>query len=231
MKYHSAQGGYRSVREIFRLLRKDLLVEFRDKRAVFIVLSFAVITTLSSGIASAGTLLGSLERALLLWMIIFFTAMIGLAHSFTREDERGTSLLLRLTSNHSAVFFSKLIFNIIFFEILETVIASAFVFFHEGEISSPDIFIITILCGGLALASAATALSAIAAKSAMKGALFAVISFPVLLPVLIAAIRTTAVSFERRDVSVSSEVIFFLAFSAALVSISYLIFPHIWDNE
>lgn len=231
MKQHSAPGGYCSVGEIIRLLRKDLMVEFRERRAVFIVLSFAIVTTLSSGIASAGTILGSQERALLLWIIMFFSAMIGLAHSFTREEERGTSLFLQLTSTPSAVFFSKLIFNILFFALLESVIASAFVFFHEGRVSSPVMFILIVLFGGLALSSAATSLSAIAAKSAMRGALFAVISFPVLLPVLIAAIRATADCFERQDIVLSSEIIFFLAFSTALVSISYLIFPYIWHNE
>ncbi len=207
------------------------MVEFRERRSVFIVLSFALTTTISSGIASAGTLLGARERALLLWIIMFFSAMIGLAHSFTREEERGTSLFLRLTSTPSAVFFSKLIFNIFFFALLECIISFAFIFFHEGDISSPGMFIIIIACGGLAIASASTALSAIAARSAMRGALFAVISFPVLLPVLIAAIRVTSMCFERQNIASSSEIIFFLAFSGALVSISYLIFPHIWNNE
>lgn len=219
------------MREIRRLIRKDLLVEFRERRSIFIVLSFAISTTLSSAIASAGTSLGAWERAILLWIIIFFAGIIGLAHSFTREEERGTSLFLRLTSTPAAVFFSKLIFNICFFTLLEVVIVSAFVFFHEGEVPSPFIFITIILGGGFALSSAATVLSAIAARSAMKGALFAVISFPVLLPVLIAAIRATALCFERHTISVASEMIFFLAFSGALISISYLIFPHIWNNE
>jgi len=206
-------------------------VEFRERRSLFIVLSFAITTTISSGIASAGTSIGAHERALLLWIILFFTAMIGLAHSFTREEERGTALFLRLHSSPSSVFFSKLIFNICFFAFLEAITASAFVFFHEGEIASPVPFAITVMLGGFALSSASTVLSAIAAKSSMRGALFPVISFPVLLPVLISAIRATALSFDRQDISVMSEGIFFLAFSGALISISFLIFHQIWMTE
>jgi heme exporter protein B len=89
----------------------------------------------------------------------------------------------------------------------------------------------TIFSAGFALSSASTVLSAIAAKSAMKGALFPVISLPVLLPVLIAAIRATGLCFEQSDISLPSEILFFLAFSGALISISFLIFPYIWNNE
>jgi heme exporter protein B len=219
------------VSEIRRAIRKDILVELRDRRSIFVVISFAVTTTISAGIASGGATLGTNERALLLWIITFFSAMIALAHSFTREEERGTALFLRISLSPGAVFLAKLMFNIFFFALLQLIITAAFVFFLEGPIASPGFFMMTIFSAGFALSSASTVLSAIAAKSAMKGALFPVISLPVLLPVLIAAIRATGLCFEQSDISLPSEILFFLAFSGALISISFLIFPYIWNNE
>jgi heme exporter protein B len=225
------QGGFLSVSEIWRAIRKDMLVELRDRRSIFVVIAFGVTTTISAGIASGGAVLGTNERALLLWIITFFSAMIALAHSFTREEERGTALLLRISLSPGAVFTAKLVFNIFFFALIQMIITAVFVFFLEGPIASPDFFMMTIFSAGLALSSASTILSAMAAKSAMKGALFPVISLPVLLPVLIGAIRATALCFDQRIVAVPSEIVFFLAFSGALISISFLIFPHIWNNE
>jgi heme exporter protein B len=219
------------VREIIRNIRKDLCVDLREKSAVNIAFAFAFISTLAVSLVAGGAALGARERALLFWLIMFFSAMSGLSHIFVREEERGTSLFLRLSSGPHAVLTAKLLFNMVFFLALQTVIAPLFVFFMEGSVASPAGFALSVLAGGAALASSATVLSAMAAKSGARGALFTVISFPIMLPVLMTAAGATAASLETPGHLAGRETVFLLAFSGAMIAVSYLVFEYIWIDE
>lgn len=218
-------------RDIIRNLRKDLRVELREKSALNIAFAFAFISTLAVSLVAGGVSLGARERALLFWLIMFFSAMSGLSHAFVREEERGTALFLRLSSPPAAVLSAKLLFNLLFFLTLQAVIAPLYVFFMEGGVASPAGFALSALAGGAALASSATVLSAIAAKSGARGSLFTVISFPVMLPVLITAAGATAACIETPGTLAGSETVFLLAFSGAMIAVSYLIFEYIWIDE
>lgn len=217
--------------DVIRNLKKDLRVELREKSALYIAFAFAFISTLAVSLVAGGAALGARERALLFWLIMFFSAMSGLSHIFVREEERGTSLLLRLSSAATSVLTAKLLFNMLFFLALQAVIAPLYVFFMEGTVASPAGFAVAALSGGAALASAATVLSAIAAKSGARGSLFTVISFPVMLPVLITAAGATASSIETPGIIAGKEAVFLLAFSGAMIAVSYLIFEYIWIDE
>ncbi|MCX7679487.1 MAG: heme exporter protein CcmB [Spirochaetes bacterium] len=218
-------------REIIRLLLKDIRVELREPNTLLIVASFALSTTIATAIASGGVQIGNFERSLIYWLTTFFSAMMSMSHSFTREEERGTAFFLHLIASSYAVFLSKLIFNTIFFIIIQGIITAAFLFFIEGLVASWKYFLLIAFSGGIALATSSTILSAIAAKSSTRNALFPVIALPILLPILIAAIHATAESFENYKMLFPREIIFFLAFSLALFSISILIFPYIWNSE
>jgi len=87
------------VIDVARNLRKDFRVEFREKSALRIAFSFAFIATLAVSLVAGGAALGARERSIILWLIMFFSAMSGLSHAFVREEERGTALLLRLSSS------------------------------------------------------------------------------------------------------------------------------------
>lgn len=226
-----AKGGSILEREIIRLLQKDIHIEMREQSSIIIVFAFAIMTTIATGIATSGSIFGTLERSLLYWIITFFSAMISLSHAFTREEERGTAFFLQLIASPTAIFISKWIFNIILFAFIQLVITACFVFFIEGTILQWKYFLMIAFTGGFALATSATILSAIAAKSSMQRALFPIIAFPILLPVLISGIHATTKTFENHQLPFPNEIIFFLAFSAALFLISILIFPYIWKNE
>ncbi len=219
------------VKDIIRNMRKDFRVEFREKSALQIAFSFAFIATLSVGLVMGGASTGARERSIILWLIMFFSAMSGLAHAFVREEEKGTALLLRLTSSPSAVFTAKLLFNLAFFLALQFLITLLFVFFVEGDVASPFPFALTILSGGTALASASTILSAMAARAGVRGALFPVMSLPITLPVLFAATGATAEAMERPGLAPGGDIIFLLAFSGAIIAVSYLVFEYIWIDE
>ena len=228
---HCAGGGSTLISDVLRQLKKDFLVEFRSRAAVNTALAFAGIITLSISLAAGGTPFSTLVQAVFLWIILFFSAMNGLLHIFTREEEEQTSLFLSLNVQAEAVYLAKLVFNITFFLVIEMVTCPLFIFFLQVTVTDIILFIMTVLSGGLALASAVTMLAAMTARAGGKGSLFTVISFPVVLPVIWVSIGATVESFQGSSGDAWNSVVFLLAFSGAVTAISFLLFRYVWYDE
>ncbi|MFC1670287.1 heme exporter protein CcmB [Spirochaetota bacterium] len=219
------------INEIARNLKKEFIIEYRNRYAINISLAFAGISTLAISLVSGGIPFSTHVQAIMLWVIMFFSAMNGLSHIFFREEEEKTSLLLRLNISAESVFISKLIFNIIFFFIIQVIISALFIFFLSVDVKSAPYFILSIFLGGLAVSASTTIFGAMVAKAGGKGSLFTVISFPILLPVLWIAISTTKESLEKVNYMNNGNIIFFLAFSGVIISLSFLLFRYVWLDQ
>lgn len=217
--------------ELIRNLVKDFKTEFRNRIAVNITFAFAGIVTLSISLVIGGVPIPVKIQAILLWIILFFSAMNGLAHVFTREEEQGTSLFLTLNSSVNSIFGSKLIFNLIFFFAIEAIVAPLFIFFLQVEVKVIHIFVLSIITGGIAISSATTILAAMVAKSGGKGSLFTVISFPILLPVLWVSTVTTISSLEGKIQGAAGNLVFLTAFSGLVLAVSFVLFRFVWLEE
>lgn len=219
------------VKDILKNLQKDFRIEFRNRFALNISIAFAGISTLAISLAAGGIPFSVKVQSTILWIIMFFSAMSGLSHIFIREEEEKTILFLRLNSSAETVYISKLIFNLIFFFIIQSVICPLYIFFLQIDVKSALLFILSIFSGGISISSSTTFLAAMVSKAGSKGSLFTVISFPVLLPVLWVAISSTTNSFETAKHTYYGNIIFLLAFSGAIIAISFLLFRSVWLEE
>ena len=216
---------------VFRNLQKDYRVEFRNKYALNVSISFAIITTLAISLTTGGIGIPVKIQAILLWIILFFSAMNGLSHIFTREEEQETSLFLSLISKPDVILASKLLFNISLFFILQLITIPLFIFFLNLEIKAIIPFLISAFAGGLAISSSTTILAAITSKSGGKSSLFTIISFPIILPVIWTASDSTANSLSNPGYSGYQNIIFLLAFSVLITAVSFILFNYIWSEE
>lgn len=216
---------------ILNNIKKDFLIEFRNRSAVNISFAFAGITTLSVSLAAGGAPFTPVVHAIIFWIILFFSAMSGLAHIFIREEEEKNSLFLSLYYSPEEIYLSKLIFNIILFLSISVIVTALYLFFLQVFPVYPLLFILTVLSGSVAIASITTILGAIVSKAGSGSSLFTVISFPILLPVLWTAISLTSVSIDGSGVQEYRNIVFLLAFSGVIVSVSYLTFKFIWTES
>ncbi|MBX3042651.1 MAG: heme exporter protein CcmB [Candidatus Kapabacteria bacterium] len=214
------------------VLKKELLSEFRTRYAISAILLFVLTTITMIVFATSGDVLSSEVAAGVLWIVMFFGAMTGLSKSFVSEEERGTSLYLKLVAGSSAIYFGKLIFNIILSISLNVVaVFLFFLFIGNIEITNAWIFILSILMGSLAIASATTIISALIAKANSKNALFPVLSFPIILPVIILGIQTTVQSFTGADFSEARKDFQLLfSYSGLMILASYFLFDFVWKE-
>ena len=216
--------------DIVRNLQKDFRVEFRSRFALNISISFAAIVTIAMSLTAGGVPFPVMVQSILLWVVIFFSAMNGLSHIFVREEDQSTSLFLRITVPVDSIFISKFIFNQVFMLIVLAVVTPLFLFFLQVNVIHLFHFIITILAGGVSIAAATTILAAMVAKAGGKGSLFTIISFPILLPVLWISISSTN-SALNSALPTTGNVLFLLAFSGFISVISFLLFRFVWLEE
>jgi heme exporter protein B len=217
--------------EILRNLRKDFLVEFRSRFALNVSIAFAVIATVSLSLTAGGTPFSPLVQSILLWIIIFFSAMNGLSHIFVREEDQATSLFLRITVSVDSVFISKFLYNQIFMMIIIAVVTPLFLFFLQIHVALICYFICTAIAGGMAIASCTTIVAAMVAKAGGRGSLFSILSFPLLLPVLWVSISSTRGALDGSSPAEDASLVFLLAFSGFISAISFLLFRFVWIEE
>jgi len=216
----------------YHIFVKEFISEFRTRYALNALLMF-VVTTLSIILFSIGH--DSPTQEILsgtLWIVIFFSAMSGLSRTFVAEEERGTSLTLRLLTNSTSVYTGKLIYNFILIFVLSIIIAIAYLLLiKEFSVKTYSIFWLTIILGSAGLASASTILAAIIAKANTKGTLFPVLAFPILLPLLLTCINATKLSVDGAFFSEAiKEFQILISFAIVMVTTSLLVFDFVWKD-
>lgn len=205
-------------------------MEFRSRFSLNISIAFAAIVTIAVSITAGGVPFPAMVQSVLLWVVIFFSAMNGLSHIFVREEDQATALFLRITMPAESIFVSKFIFNEIFMLAVLAVVTPLYLFFLQVEVVHPAHFILSVASGGISIAAATTILAAMTAKAGGKGSLFTIISFPILLPVLWISISSTNSSLNPAFPKTGA-VFFLLAFSGFISVISFLLFRFVWIEE
>jgi len=218
--------------EILAIVYKELLSEFRTRYSLSNILLF-IFTTISMIAISYSSEKISLETSAgLLWIVLFFTSMIGLSKSFITEEERGTALFLQVIANSYSIYFGKLIFNILTSLFINFfALTFFFLFVNTQVVRSVSLLIMTIGISSLAIATATTVISAIIAKANSKNALFPVLAFPILLPIIKIGIDLTIASFVGSTIKENlGDIQMMVAYSGLVAAVSYLLFDFIWKD-
>lgn len=218
-----------SVRTVFL---KDWRSELRTRYAVSALLMFVITTiaiilfSLGSESASADALDG------MLWVVIFFAAMSGLSRTFVMEEERGTTLTLQLATPPAAVFFGKLLFNLVLVTGINAVTVLLYALFINGfVIRTMSIFVAAVALGSIALAAASTIIAAIIARANTKGTLYPVLSFPIMLPLLLSVIEATRKASEGAFFAeAGGEFQLLISYIVVVVVSSSMLFEYIWKD-
>ena len=220
------------VQEIYAIFYKEILSEFRTRYSISTILLFILTTITMISLAMVSESMKPELASGLLWIIIFFASMIGLSKSFVSEEERGTSFLLQIFSSATAIYFGKLIFNVLlslFINFFSLILF--FLFSNSGVVKSPGIMILVIAISSIAVATSTTVISAIISKASSKHALFPVLSFPILLPIVKLGIDLTVSSFIGTNLTaIMSDLQLIVAYIGLITTVSYLLFDFIWKD-
>jgi heme exporter protein B len=219
------------LRQALAICKKDFYSEIRTRYAVNALLMFVIVVISIIKFSLGEEKIGSELNAGLLWVIIFFSNSSGLSRVFTAEEERGTSLLLKLSSQAKSVFLGKLIFNTVLSFIINAFIVFLYIIITGLSIKSPGLFALIILFSNLGLSSVLTIIAALISKASSKGTLYPVLSFPLLLPLMLAAINATWLTIEGVTAGgISGELQIIISYTIVVITASFLLFDLIWND-
>lgn len=225
---------WRWLAEAFAVAGKDLRAEFRTKVALNSLALFALTTLAAVSYTIGPYRLADEDRpfllSVLLWIVIFFAALAGLDRSFVKEEESRTAPLLRLAATPTVVWAGKLLYNLVLIALLMALLTPLFCILMGFEVTLPWRFVGLLAAGGFALAVTTTIIAAIIAQAMTRGALFSVLSLPLLLPLLIFLIQgTTAVSTGDLEVY-NNSLRAVLSMGGVMAVASILLFPVVWKD-
>jgi heme exporter protein B len=211
---------------------QDWRSELRTRYAISALLMF-VVTTIAILMFSLGSEEAPQEvLSGMLWVVIFFAAMSGLSRTFVAEEERGTTMTLQLLTSPGAVYFGKLLFNLVLVTGLSVFTVLLYALFINGfVIQNVLLFTLTVALGSVGFSAAATIIAAIIAKAATRGTLYPVLSFPVLLPLLLAVINATRLAAEGAPLAdAAGEFQLLVSYIVVVVTASALVFEYVWKE-
>jgi len=221
--------------ETLAVLRKEVTSELRSRVAVNAVGLFALTTLVAVAYQIGPYQIQEQDRphllAALLWIILFFAALAGLARVFVKEEDAHTAKTLRLAARPGAVFAGKFLFNLLLLLGLELCVVPLYCALMGYVVRGVPGLAAVMLCGAIALAASTTLVAAIIARASGSGTLFAVLTVPIALPLLVILIqgtRAAAADPALAAVGPALQGIISLA-GVSLVAAAFL-FPVVWHD-
>lgn len=219
------------VRKVLSLAAKDVRCELRTRYALNALLMFAVVTLVVIGLTAGQGEHSSHMHASLIWIVILFSLMQALSGGFVKEEESGTADTLRVYAEPRVVYLGKLLLGLALAWALLVVLVPLYLILMDLDVDSMSHFLLCLLLGSTGIAASTTIIAAIVSRASIKGALFAVLSFPLLLPVLLSAIFATEVVLRGGEWSdMWPYVKILIAYPIIVVTVSYMLFDYVWEG-
>ncbi len=218
------------------LLQKEIRIEWRSKYAFNGILLYVVSTVFVCYISFKLTD-GFFESPgypitwnVLFWIIMLFSAINAISKSFMTENKARMLYYYSITSAH-AVILSKIIYNVFLMVIISLLTLLIYLLFFKNTLGNPLYYFIAVIMGSISFSTIFTMVSAIASKTGNSSGVMAILSFPVIIPVILVLIKLSKNAMDGIDNSYNSQQIILLAaINVIVVSTSLILFPYLWRD-
>lgn len=215
----------------YSIFKKDIRSEIRNRYVINSLLMFVIITISIIKFSIGDDKVDDSILSGLFWIVIFFSAISGLARVFIKEEETGTSMALKLAAGPTEIFLGKLLFNFVLTFSLNIVIFFLFYLITGIKINNFGAFFLSVILGNFGIVAASTIIAAIIAKANSKGTLYPVLAFPVLLPLLLTLIDSTKLASEGAPLTeLVGDYQILISYSVVITVISIFLFKFVWED-
>ena len=174
------------------IIRKDLQAELRSRELVATMLLFALLSVLAFSFALELDRLTREEVVSgVLWVTVVFASLLGLNRSMAMERENGSMDAMLLTPiSRSSIFVGKLVGNYLFTAMVGLALLPLMTILYNMNMVNLWV-IATLLLGTLGICITGTLLAAMTVQTRAREALLPIVMLPVVLPILLAAVKAT----------------------------------------
>jgi heme exporter protein B len=224
------------LRQTVNLLKKEILLEWRSKYAFNGVLLYIVSTVfvcyisfnLTPGFSESQSY--PLVWNVLFWIVILFASVNAIAKSFIQES-RSRLLYYYTIASPQAIILSKTIYNALLMSLLSILALLVYKLFFTNTIGDDLWYFLVVLTGSITFSTVFTMVSAIAAKAGNNGTLMAILSFPVIIPVIMLLIKISKSAMDGIERSLTYGNFGVLAaINVIVIALSLILFPFLWRD-
>lgn len=213
-------------------LKKEFTLELRRK-SVLAGLGLYLVSTVFIYYLSIGlnhNVLSPLIWSALFWATLLFTAINTIAKSFIGE-KKGLEIYYYSIAKPEMVIISKMLYNFMLSVLMAVIGFMLFSVLLTNPIQDLITFSATLILTSAGFATSLTLLSGVASKANNSNVVMAVLSFPIVISILLMAIKITKNCIDGLEASASyDELLTLLAINCLVGAMSYLLFPYIWRS-
>ncbi len=222
------------LRQVWAVVRKDLLQELRTRQRVVTMGAFAVLVAVLFNYAVDPTLVRIQNVAAgLLWMTLIFAGVMGVGRTFALEAEDGAFQgVLLAPVPRDAIYLGKVISNVLLVTVVVALTVGVFgLFFQLHYGTHPFALALTLFLGIVGFVGLATLFGAVTAGTTLGEALLPVLLFPLLVPMVVYGAGATGRLLQDRPLSeVEGNIRILGAFAVACVAVGAALFRHVVED-
>lgn len=214
--------------QIKALVIKDVVLEWRSKYAFNSILLYVVSTVFVcyQAFKSVDTFVWNA----LFWIILLFASITSMGRSFTQETQH-RYLYYYALANPRAIILAKMIYNMLIMLLISTVAFIVYGTIFKNPIGDSFLYFVAVIVGSTSFSSVFTMVASISAKTGNNNTIMAILSFPVIIPLLIVLIKLSHNALEGLERASSyPELAVLLAINVITIAISLLLFPYLWRD-
>jgi heme exporter protein B len=213
---------------ILQLVKKEIVLEYKKQYAFNGILLYVFSTLIVCYLAFKQV--NPLVWNTLFWILVVFTQTTAVNKSFQTEHRYRQLYYYQLSSPVDFIF-SKMIYNALLSSLMVAILIVFYSIVFKNPVENAPMFYLGVFLGNSALISIMTFIAAIGAQTNNGGTLTAVLGFPLIIPILLLAIRFTKNAMDGLDPSsFYDEMLGLLALNIIVWVLSYILFPYIWTD-
>ncbi len=212
--------------------RKDLTAEFRSRELFSAMLVFSLLVILIYNFALELTPTTRREvTAGVLWTTFAFAGTLGLNRSMAVEKDRGSlDGLLLAPVDRSAIYFGKVISNLVFMVLVEAFILPIYSALYNINLFHPGLLLV-ILLGSLGYTAVGTLLATMSVQTRTRDVLLPILLFPIAIPVLLSAVKASTGFLSGADMAeISPSLNLLIAYDVILSSAAFMVFDQVVEE-
>lgn len=212
-----------------QLIKKEFLLEFRQKSTLAGILVYIVATVFISALCFKKIIHPTVWNALF-WIIFMFIAVNVSSKSFMQET-KGKGLFNYLYYNPRQFILSKIIYNMLLMAVLSLLTFFFYSWFVGSMVQDMVMFLLALIFSSSAFSGVLSLMSAISSKANNNISLMAILSFPVLMPLLLVSVKLSKHAIDGLAWSVSYKYLLILIMlNFVVVALATLLFNYLWKD-
>jgi heme exporter protein B len=211
------------------LLKREIALEKKQKH-VFNGLLLYIISTVFVCYLSFKQIVNVPTWNALFWIIILFASVNATSRGMS-NFRRGRLLYEYTLASAKAVILSRIIYQTLLIWVISLLGYAVYGILIGDLVQDHLFFLLALLLGSAGLSGTLSLITAIAAKSDQYSTLTAILSFPVILPMLIVLMRFSKNAVDGLDHSVQYPyLIALIAINFIVWTLSLILFPFLWRD-